>query len=254
MGSNIVSKILETAYNKEIAEKIVDTYTEIESNFFLEKWKPSELDAGHFVESIRRLIELELTGTYTPFSQRLSNFSDSVLTNYEQQSGHESFRMLIPRILKSVYNIRNKRGVGHIKDISPNVMDSTLILHSVKWVLSEIVRIKTNLSIPDTQQLIDEIVVRKVDMIWKEEDFQRILDNNITIKSQVLILLYDKSPQDIDELRATIEYQNKSNFKTLIKKHHKDRFLEFKDNGQCLISPKGVIEAEEIIKKYKNSA
>jgi hypothetical protein len=252
--ANKVQQLLESTYNKDLTDKILEAYLEIESNFFLEKWKPSELDAGHFVESVRRLLELELTGTYTPFNAKLSNFSDKVLTFYEQQSGHESFRMLIPRILKSVYNIRNKRGVGHIKDISPNEMDATLILHSVKWVLSEIVRLKSNLSIPDTQRLIDDIVERKVDMIWKESDFQRILETKIPTKDQVLILLYNDKSQDIEDLREIIEYKNKSNFKILIKKLHVERLIEFRASGQCLLSPKGRLRAEELIKKYKYSA
>jgi hypothetical protein len=239
--ANKVQQLLESTYNKDLTDKILEAYLEIESNFFLEKWKPSELDAGHFVESVRRLLELELTGTYTPF-------------NAKQQSGHESFRMLIPRILKSVYNIRNKRGVGHIKDISPNEMDATLILHSVKWVLSEIVRLKSNLSIPDTQRLIDDIVERKVDMIWKESDFQRILETKIPTKDQVLILLYNDKSQDIEDLREIIEYKNKSNFKILIKKLHVERLIEFRASGQCLLSPKGRLRAEELIKKYKYSA
>lgn len=251
---NKAEQILLNSYPQELTEKILEAYLEIESNFFLEKWKPSELDAGHFVESVRRLLEFEFTGSYTPFNSKLSNFSDSVLKFYEQQSGHESFRMLIPRILKSVYNIRNKRGVGHIKDISPNEMDATLILHSVKWVLSEIVRIKSNLSIPETQRAIDDIVERKVDMLWKETDFQRILNPKIPTKDQVLILLYNDKSQDIEELRIIIEYKNKSNFKILVKKLHADRLLELKTDGQCLLSPKGRIKAEELIKKYKNSA
>lgn len=252
MKINKVQHILESAYNKTIAKKIVSSYTEIESNFFLEKWKPSELDAGHFVESVRRLIELELTGSYTRFNQRLSNFNDSVLTIYEQQSGDESFRMLIPRVLKSIYNIRNKRGVGHIKDISPNEMDSTLILHSVKWVLSEIVRLKSNLSIPETQKLINSIVERKVEIIWKEETFQRILNTNISAKDQVFLLLYDKSPQQVETLRSTIEYQSKSNFYNIINALHKERYIEKMESGMCFISPKGVVKAEELIKQYKN--
>lgn len=249
---NKVQSILENAYDAEIANKIIDSYREIESNFFLEKWKPSELDAGHFVEAVRRLIEKELLGSYTPFSSKLSNFSDAVLKQYEQNQGHESFRLLIPRVLKSVYNIRNKRGVGHIKDISPNEMDSTLILYNVKWVLSEIIRLKSNLSIEETQKLIDEIVERKIDIIWKENDFRRILDQKISAKDQVLILLYDNSPQNIESLRSTIEYKNKSNFKTLIKKLHSSREIEFKSNGECLISPKGIINAEKRIYAIKN--
>lgn len=252
MHKEKVFHILSNAYDETIAQKILDAFVEIESNYFLEKWKPSELDAGHFVESVRRLIECELKGTYTPFGGRLPNFNDNVLKEYENQTGHESFRLLIPRILKSIYNIRNKRGVGHIKDISPNEMDSTLILYSVKWILSEIVRIKSTLSIPETQDLVDKIVERNINIIWKGGEFTRILDNNIPKSEQVLILLYDNSPQDIDTLKESIEYKNKTDFKRLLKKYHTNRLLELSEKEACTISPKGVLKAEELIKKYKS--
>tara|TARA_B110000114_G_scaffold185061_1_gene230668 strand:- start:2421 stop:3191 length:771 start_codon:yes stop_codon:yes gene_type:complete len=255
MDRQKVWDILESNYDSTIADKILESYSEIESNFFVQKWKPSELDAGHFVESIRRLIEFEMNGgTYTLFTDKLSNFSDSVISRYEQQTNiHESFRMLIPRILKSVYNIRNKRGVGHIKDISPNEMDATLILYSVKWVLSEIVRLKSSLSITETQNLIDNIVERNVEVIWKTTDFTRILDNKISARNQVLIILYNSSKTHIDEIREIIEYKNISNFKTLIKKLHTERFLEFRTNGNCILSPTGRIEAEKLILELKKS-
>ena len=91
-------------------------------------------------------------------------------------------------------------------------------------------------------------------MLWKETDFQRILNPKIPTKDQVLILLYNDKSQDIEDLRNIIEYKNKSNFKILVKKLHTDRLIELKADGRCLLSPKGRIKAEELIKKYKNSA
>ncbi|MEM6270042.1 MAG: hypothetical protein AAF998_11435 [Bacteroidota bacterium] len=243
--------ILESAYGTEIAQKVLDAYRTIEENFVVKKWKPSELDAGHFVEAVRRILELELTGSFTPFSGKLSNFSDTVIKSYENATGHESFRMLIPRALKSIYNIRNKRGVGHIKDISPNEMDSTYILYTVKWVLSEIVRLKSSLTIPQTQKIIDETVERQIEMIWKDTDLTRILDTKISARNQVLILLFHDSPRNESDLRSIIEYKNKTNFLKILQKLHKERFIELKSDGNCHISPTGIVEAETIILSKK---
>lgn len=253
MQNDKVFKILENAYDKEIAEKLIEAYVEIESNYVLEKWKPSELDSGHFVEVVRRIVEFELFGgTYTNFGSRLNNFNDSELQRYERQNGDDSFRMLIPRALKAIFNIRNKRGVAHISDISPNEMDATYILYSSKWILSEIVRLKTNLSISETQSLISEIVERRIEILWKEKDFTRVLDTNMAAKDKVLILLYDSSPQKIDVLQDTIEYKNPYNFRDIIEEHHNERRIEFRENGNCFISPKGITEAESILKKYNS--
>jgi len=243
--------ILESKYGNEIAEKLMDSYKEIEENYVIQKWKPSELDSGHFVESMRRIIEFELFGSYTSYNSKLSTFSDTVIRSYENGSGNDSFRMLIPRTLKAIFNIRNKRGVGHIGAISPNKMDATYIFYSVKWVLAEVIRLASGLSTAETQQLVDRITERNLDVIWKSDGFHRILNPKLPAKTQVLILLFDNSPNDIEKMRTTIEYKNKPNFiKLVLEPLHKLRLIEMDLNkGTCEISPSGRIKAEEIILK-----
>jgi hypothetical protein len=163
-----VHDILTKGFDKHIADAIINAYQEIEQNYVLRKWKPSELDAGHFVEAVRRALDLELTGSYVPFRKSLTKFNDQALRQYEQQTGHDSFRMMIPRTLKAVYNIRNKRGVAHISDVDPNEMDATFILSSVKWVLAELVRLKSGLSTSKTQDLLDAIIERHCPLIWAQ--------------------------------------------------------------------------------------
>jgi len=245
-----ITDILKSGFDAAIAKAIIDAYQEISGNYNLRKWKPSELDAGHFVEAIRRALDLELTGRYTPSSRSLPQFDDNALKYYEQQSGHESYRLLIPRALKAVYNIRNKRGVAHISDISPNEMDATFILYTVKWILAELVRLKSGLSVPETQKLIDTIVERQCSLIWKEGAITSILVPGMKARNQILVFLYDDSPKTDQELQRVIEYSNTTNFTKILCKLHNDKLIYYHDDGKCRISPRGLIAAEQIIQKY----
>ncbi|MCP4262594.1 MAG: hypothetical protein GY774_34590 [Planctomycetes bacterium] len=248
-----IHDILINASDDELANEIINSYKEVVENFVLENWKYSELDAGHFVEAVRRFLELKLFGNYTPFNERLSNFSNTILTAYENAKGDASYRILIPRILYSIYTIRNKRGAGHLTGVSPNEMDATCILYSVKWVLSELVRLNSTLSTDETSALISSIVERQIDLIWKQDGVVRILDTRIPKKQQVLVLLYDEKKQSENKLRETIEYSNPSNFRKVLKGFHKKRFLEYDAaRNICTITPKGLSEAEKIIKKYQD--
>ena len=92
-------EILKNGFDSKIAKAILESYIEIERNYALRKWKPSELDAGHFVEAVRRAIEKELVGNYQPFNKSLPPFNDNALKVYEQYSGDESYRLIIPRVL-----------------------------------------------------------------------------------------------------------------------------------------------------------
>ncbi len=242
-----VDQILIKAFGQEVSECILDSYKEIQSNYLLRKWKPSELDSGHFVESVRRAVENELFGSYTPIDKQISDFNDSVLIKYENSKGDESFRILIPRILKSIYGIRNKRGVGHIGKISPNEMDSTYILYATKWILSELVRLKSNLSTNETQKLVDKIVERQIEIIWESKNRnKRILDPNMKAEKQILVFLSKENQLSEKELIGMVEYKNPTNFSKILKKLHSKRLIEYGDN-MCEITTRGIIEAENII-------
>ena len=242
-----VFQILQRAFGDEISTQILDSYKEIQGNFLLKKWKPSELDAGHFVEVVRRAIESELFKKYTPIDKQLLKFNELVLKQYESANGNESFRILIPRILKSVHNIRNKRGVGHIGKVSPNEMDSTYILYATKWILSELIRLKSNLSILETQKLVDKIVKRQIELIWESKNkTKRILNPKMQASKQILVFLLDKSPLSEKKLIKMVEYKNATNFTKLLKYLHSKRLIEY-CSDDCEITDLGIAEAEKIL-------
>lgn len=242
-------QLLKSAFPAELVSALLIAYREIESNYATRKWKASELDAGHFVEAARRVLDHTLLGSYPPIGKSLANFSDQELKRYEQATGDESLRLLIPRVLKSIYNIRNKRGVGHLGTISPNEMDATLILYSVKWVLAELVRLASgSLADPrNAQQAVNKIVERRLDLIWKEGDQVRILQTGLPAREQVLILLYDQNLQSEDAIRQAIEYKNSSDFRKILRKLHSERLIEFRQGMPIAITPTGVVCAEQII-------
>jgi len=247
-----VEKLLKQRFPAELADALLTAYKDIEENYSLGKWKASEVDAGQFVEAARRIIESELNaGKFTPLDQKLPNFHQGVLTQYEQGNMDESFRTLIPRILYGIYAVRSKRGGGHLAGVSPNVMDATLVLGNVKWVLAEMVRIASGLPAAQTQKLLDEIVERKLDILWKRGNITRILDTSFKTTEQILILLYDKSPQMVEELQQTIEYSNASRFRKLLVGLHDKRFIEVMRDGTCVSTQKGVLEAEALLRKRK---
>lgn len=238
---------LKAKYPSEVCDELLGAYREIEENFTIRKWKASELDAGHFGEAARRIVEYELFGSYSPIENSLNNFNDNELKRYENSKGEESLRMLIPRALKAVYNIRNKRGVGHIGPISPNEMDATFILYSVKWVLAEFVRLACGTKAADTQKLIEAIIERRIGLLWKHEQIVRILDSKISTREQVLVLLFDLSPQTSAQLQQNTEYKNKSNLIKLLKRLHQDRLVVLTADGLVHLTPKGVPEAEKVM-------
>lgn len=239
---------LQSRYPADVVETMLTSYTSIHENFLIGKWKPAELDAGHFVECVRRVIENELFGVYQPLGKSLNTFNEKELVRYLNAKGDESFRILIPRALWSIYGLRNKRGVGHIGPVSANKMDATHIVYVSKWILAELLRLSSSLSPDDTQEIIDQIIERELELVYETGSGKlRVLSTDLSTPNQVLLLLYARPQMTFEELLAATEYKRRNDFKKVIKKMHKKRFIEFDEVTNLVeILPPGIIEAEKI--------
>ena len=132
--------------------------------------------------------------------------------------GDRSFRILIPRLLPGLYEIRNNRGVGHIGgDVNPNLMDATAVYNLASWILAELVRIFHGVSTRDAQEVVNGLVERKSSLIWEIEDVKRVLDPKMPIREQVLLLLHQKLGWLSDkELVSWTEYSNATVFRAKV--------------------------------------
>lgn len=242
-----VSECLTEKYPKEIVDHILSSYAEVENNFRLEKWKPSELDAGHFVEAVRRLVDNELFGLYVGFDKGIVSFNQKVLNKYESATGNEAYRIMIPRALYAMYCIRNKRGVSHISSISPNKMDASFMLSSTKWVLAELVRIAGATSPDEAQKMVDVVIDRQVDLVWDDGETFIILNKKIKAPEKVLIALYKDDRVETEVLRCRVECKNKSNFTKILRELKKEKMIGLNEKGICKLSPLGVKTAESLV-------
>ena len=97
-----------------------------------------------------------------------------------------SFQILIPRMLPTLYEVRNNRGVGHVGgDVDPNHMDSTVVLGMVNWIMAELIRVMHSLPVQEAQQAVDQLVERRVPVVWQIRDMKRILDTGYKLPDQI---------------------------------------------------------------------
>lgn len=245
---NKIETILKTKYNEEISVKTVQLYAKILLEYRKKDWKNCISTIGQFNEAMFRVIEYELTGIYIPLSNQLPQFNSKILSNWENTSipNSEIFRIVMPRILFSMYCLRSKRGAVHLSNIDPNEIDATLLLYQVKWFLSELIRNISKLSFNETAEIIKQIIAKENDIIWNTGEKIRILRPLSTVQ-QVLCLLYHSDKLTDKELCDNIEYKNFSVFKSrILKTLHKKRLIEY-NAPNCILSPTGISEAEKIL-------
>src|SRR5262245_66270603 len=80
--------------------------------------------------------------------------------------GDRSMRILIPRMLPPLYEIRNNRNVGHVGgEVDPNQMDAVAVYSIASWVMGELVRVFHNVSITEAQEAVDAVSERNMPRI-----------------------------------------------------------------------------------------
>jgi len=252
MANNTIEQVkqdLSKQHPQDIIDSLINAYVIIRENFYLNKHEPAELNGGKYVEACVRFLQNQINGSYTPIGSPIRNIIQE-LRNFERapSTHHESYRLHIPRALISIYNLRNRRGVGHLSgDVNPNIADSALILATASWVIAEIYRLHHSLPIEQAQKIINDIVTIKIPLVIDIQGIKRVLATKLTAADQTLLLLYSESPNElsIDDLISYIEYSNRSRYKSqVINKLHRNRLINCK-HKLCMITPLGVKYVEQ---------
>ncbi len=246
---------------KALRETLLVSYREIISNYLEGRWEPSELNGGKFCEAVYSIINGAVKGSFPAKASKPNNMLSACRMLESEPAdanrvGDRSLRLLIPRLLPVLYEIRNNRGVGHVGgDVDANHMDAESVQAIASWVMAELVRIFHGVSTDEAQQTVDALVERKVPLIWGVEGAKRILDPRMSAKSQVLIFLHQATGWIlVSDLLKWVEYSNASTFRSsVLKSLHKGRLIEFDAaRGRARISPRGVREVEEKLLKSRS--
>ncbi len=244
-----------------LRQPLVDFYGEIARNFAEHRWEPAELNGGKFCEVVFNVIDGAINGTFAAMPSKPARLLDGcrgleTTPAVATRVGDRSLRILIPRMLPVLYEIRNNRGVGHIGgDVNPNFQDAIAVYQMASWVMAELIRIFHQVSLKDAQETVDALVERKHPMVWQIDGIRRVLDPELPKGDQSLLLLYAAGTWVEDKkLARWVEYKNLSQFRdSVLMPMHRNRLLEC-DNSQrrVRLTPLGNADVEaRLLPKYK---
>lgn len=241
-----------TGVPKIFEDELLARYRQIERNFREGRWEPSELNGGKLCEVAYSILRGHVDGNFGEKPTKPSNFAQSCneLEKADAKFGR-SVRLLIPRMLIPLYDIRNSRSVGHIGgDVDPNHMDALCVLQMSKWIVSEMIRLFFAVSVQEARDLVEKLTDRHIDIIWDTGKIRRVLDTSLSMLQKSLLLLYGEAGELHEKvLCESIEHSNLSVYRRdVLRKAHKDRLIEYDPIGRtALISPKGIKKVEEEI-------
>lgn len=238
---------LATRLPAELVDRLFDAYREIKENFLLGRHEPSELNGGKLCEVVFRILQQETQGTYAKLGTRINNVPEQCRKLENATTANDTIRFHLPRLISSIYNIRNKRGVGHIGgDVTPNLADATLIATSSDWIIAELLRLHYSCSLDQAQSWADSLVQRKFPLVHPIGDVRRVLNPGLRNSEKVLLFLATEHPSGIADgvLCKWCEHSNPTVFKrSVLKPLHRKKLIEYAA-GNCTALPPGLTVVE----------
>ncbi len=175
---------------KELVDELLQTFVEAKQRFYRDDLRPSEIEGGRFSEAVFRILEWAAFGSYTSLGMTLTKVPALVTKLENATNATDSVRFHIPRTLRVIYDLRNKRDVAHLGDgIDPNQQDATLVVRSMEWVLAELVRLYHSVSPDEAHEMIVDLVSKEVPLIQVLDGYPRIL-TDLKAQEHLLVLLY----------------------------------------------------------------
>jgi hypothetical protein len=213
-----------------LVDELLAAYQEAKRNFYLGGLRLSAVEGGRFCEAAFRLLQQRTTGAYDKLGKQLdTDLLVKQLANIPAAKEPDSIRLHIPRALRVVYDIRNKRDNAHLGDgIDPNLQDATLVIGILDWVLAEFVRLYHAVPANTAKEMVEAIVTRTAPAIEDFGGFLKVLRVDLEASDRTLLLLYARGPEGatLSELESWMHPKMRKNLRrTLHRLEHDKAFV-----------------------------
>jgi hypothetical protein len=180
-------------------------------------------------------------------------FYDKIIKLPKQTSKEELLFLVIPNALKSVYNIRNKKRVVHVKLNNVDKIDSELAITTCNWVLSQFIFLFLSKDVERAISLTNSLMEKKIPVIENFEDGQiMILKRDLKFGEELLLILYQFQKRlSTKELNHILKPKKPSYITTYLNILYDKKLIHLNENG-AIINKNGIKEVESNRKKYFN--
>jgi hypothetical protein len=226
-----------------LAEELASDFTKIRQDLAtrtLERASP-----GKFVETFVQCLEQISAGSYSAKPD-----VDRYLREVENDTKlPEGLRICAARIARSIYTLRNKRNIAHKSEVDPNSIDLRLCHDAARWIVSELIRHATGVTMQEAGAVI-ELVQVPVGALVEEIGDTRLVHANVSVRVELLILLQSHYPDPIplSKIMKSLETRSASAVRGRIAELRKEKLVygDPKD-GYRLTQPGHRAAMQEII-------
>lgn len=148
---------------------------------------------GKFVETFVQCLQQLANGSYDA-KPDVDGYLSKKAENETQLP--EGLRICGARLARSIYTFRNKRNIAHKNPVDPNRFDLALAHHGAAWIMAELLRNATSISMHEAGVLI-ELIQAPVGTLVEEIDGVRLVHADTSVRGEILILLHSHFPERV---------------------------------------------------------
>lgn len=231
-----------------LVNELLECYSEQRRNLLLGNLRPNEVEGGRFAEAAFRMLEHSAQLAVTPLGTQLDTEGlIKRLAALPNGRTHDSVRLHIPRTLRVIYDIRNKRDAAHLADgIDPNLQDSNFLSSCLDWILSELVRLAGGISPDEAYQLVKAITVRRIPAVEDINGFLKTLRPSLGPSDRILLLLYHCADNGatVAQLESWLKPSHRKNISRTLRGLEHDKDLIVRAQDKYKITRRGIHEIE----------
>ena len=205
-------ELIARGIDKTIVDKLIEEYRTVKKEHLLGDDEKVILHSAKVSDLILALIKNKVTGIAVDVNKIHFNKLIEEIRKCSKPSAKDTILTLaIPRVAESIYTIRSKKDVAHVKTIDPSFIDSSYCVSGCDWMLSELAMLFYVSDPKEANELINSMLEKKVPLV---EEFENgsivILKEDLPIREEFLVCLYHVYPNRImdEDLTKTIRYEN----------------------------------------------
>ena len=204
--------------SQTLAEELAADFVKIRRDYAtktLERASP-----GKFVETLVQCLQYIDTGNYDAKPS-----VDAYLNTKVEQTGlPEGLRICAARVGRSVYTLRNKRNIAHKNEVDPNSIDLAYVHQGAAWVMAELIRNATGLTMEEAGALI-ELVQAPIGTLVEEIDGMRLIHAEVSVRVELLILFHSHYPDVVPmkDILASLSRRSAGTVKNRLRDLHGEK-------------------------------
>jgi len=207
--------------------------------------------SGKFIETIVQVLEFLETGNYsTPPN------IEQYLKNVESRACplDDGLRIVGARVARGMYALRSKRNILHKGNVDPNTHDLRYLLHGAQWLIAELLRNVSGLTMQESGQLVN-MVYTPVGELVEDTGFGRLVLHDVRSPAEeVLILLHSHygTVTSFQDIRQSLNRRREKDVRNALTSLWRRKLIDGSAKDGYVLTTKGFNEAVALSNRQSN--